>query len=81
MTLCWHACRALTRPLGQTVVHGLHVVAGTGQADHDGVAVREADRLTHPDRGKSAQLEVEGPLDILHLEADVIKHARSLASG
>jgi hypothetical protein len=56
-------------------------VAGTGQADHDGVAVREADRLTHPDRGKSAQLEVEGPLDILHLEADVIKHARSLASG
>src|ERR1035438_3369819 len=52
-----------------------------GQADDDGVTVREAHRLAHPDRGEGAQVEVQGGVDILHLKTDVIKHGRSLATS
>ncbi len=54
---------------------------GAGQADHDGVAVREAHRLAHPDRGEGAQIEIERLLDVPHLQADVIKHVGRLATG
>ncbi len=54
---------------------------GVGQADHDGFAVREAHRLAHPDRGEGPEVEVERRLDVLRLQADVIKHGRSLATG
>jgi hypothetical protein len=59
---------------------GGHAV-GSGQADDQAVAVREAHRLAHPDRGEGAQIEVERRLDVLGLQADVIEqHARSLAT-
>ena len=54
---------------------------GAGQADHDGLAGREAHRLVHPDRGEGAEVEIERLLDVLHLQADVIKHGRSLTAG
>ena len=54
---------------------------GAGQADEDGLADREAHRLVHPDRGESAEVEIERLLDVLHLQADVIKHGRSLTAG
>ena len=54
---------------------------GAGQADDDGLAGREAHRLVHPDRGEGAEVEIERLLDVLHLQADVIKHVRSLTTG
>ena len=54
---------------------------GAGQTHHDGLAVREAHRLVHPDRGEGAEVEIERLLDVLHLQADVIKHGRSLTAG
>src|SRR6516225_6194412 len=49
-----------------------------GQADHDALAVREAQHLVQPDRGEGAEVEVERLLHVLDLQADVIKHGRSL---
>jgi len=43
--------------------------------------VREAHHLVHPDRGEGAQVEIERLLDVLHLQADVIKHVGRLATG
>ena len=54
---------------------------GAGQADRDGLAVREAHRLAHPDRREGAEVELKRLLDVLHLQADVIKHVRSLTTG
>src|SRR5580704_16622720 len=54
---------------------------GTAQADDEAVAVREAHRLAHPDRGEGGQVEVEGGLDVASLEADVIEHGWSVATG
>jgi uncharacterized membrane protein YgaE (UPF0421/DUF939 family) len=54
---------------------------GTGQADDEAVAVREAHRLAHPDPGEGAQVEVEGGLDVASLQADVIEHGWSLTTG
>jgi len=54
---------------------------GTGQAHNEAVAVREAHRLAHPDRGEGAQVEVEGGLDVASLQADVIEHGWSLTTG
>ena len=53
----------------------------TAQADYDRLAVREAHHLVHPDRGKRAEVEVERLLHVLDLQADVIKHGRSLTSS
>jgi hypothetical protein len=74
-------------PPGLAVVYGRHVGAVGIAQEHSvitGVALGplpEADRLAQPDRGESAQVEVEGRLDVLHLEADVIKQVRSLATS
>jgi uncharacterized membrane protein YgaE (UPF0421/DUF939 family) len=57
------------------------LAVGAAQADHDGLAVREAHHLVHPDRAEGAEVEVERLLDVLDLQADVIKHGRSLAAG
>jgi uncharacterized membrane protein YgaE (UPF0421/DUF939 family) len=54
---------------------------GAGQADDEAVAVREAHRLAHPDRGEGAQVEVEGGLDVASLQADVVEHGWSLTTG
>jgi hypothetical protein len=59
--------------------HRLAVSAA--QADHDGLAVREAHDLAHPDRGEGAEVEVERLLHVLDLQADVIKHGRSLTGA
>jgi uncharacterized membrane protein YgaE (UPF0421/DUF939 family) len=53
---------------------------GAGQADDEAVAVGEAHRLAHPDRGEGAQVEVEGGLDVASLQADVIEHGWSLTT-
>jgi uncharacterized membrane protein YgaE (UPF0421/DUF939 family) len=55
--------------------------AGAGQADHEGPADREAHRLAHADGGERAQVEGQRLLDVLDLNADVIKHGRSLTAG
>jgi uncharacterized membrane protein YgaE (UPF0421/DUF939 family) len=57
------------------------LAVGTAQADRDGLAVREAQHLVHPDRGEGAEVEVERLLHVLDLQADVIKHGRSLTRG
>jgi hypothetical protein len=57
------------------------LAVGAAQPDHDGLAVREARHLVHPDRGEGAEVEVERLLHVLDLQADVIKHARSLTGG
>src|SRR5207244_21490 len=54
------------------------LAVGAAQADHDGLAVREAHHLVHPDRAEGTEVEVERLLHVLDLQADVIKHARSL---
>src|SRR6516164_2052164 len=54
---------------------------GTGQAHEHVVPDREAHGLAHPDRGEGAQIEGERRLDVPGLQADVIEHARSLATG
>ena len=54
------------------------LAVGAAQADHDGLAVREAHDLAHPDRAEGAEVEVERLLHVLDLQADVIKHGRSL---
>jgi hypothetical protein len=57
------------------------LAVGTAEADYDRLAVGEAHHLAHPDRGKGAEIEVERLLHVLDLQADVIKHGRSLTSG
>jgi enamine deaminase RidA (YjgF/YER057c/UK114 family) len=57
------------------------LAVGAAQADHDGLAVREAHHLVHPDRAEGAEVEVERLLHVLDLQADVIKHGRSLTGG
>ncbi len=57
------------------------LAVGAAQADHDGLAVRVAHHLVHPDRGEGAEVEAERLLHVLDLQADVIKHGRSLTRG
>jgi len=82
--------RAVRRPEGHVQFPGLGAVrraqpeirkvARAGQADRDGLTVREAHRLVHPDRGKGAEVKIERLLDVLDLQSDVIKHVRSLTA-
>src|SRR5690348_8835837 len=57
------------------------LAVGAAEADHNGLAGREAHDLAHPDRGEGAEVEVERLLHVLDLQTDVIKHGRSLTGG
>jgi hypothetical protein len=45
-----------------------------GQADDEGVADREAQRLADPDRRESTQVKRERRLDVSRLDTQVIDH-------
>src|SRR5581483_11185233 len=57
------------------------LAVGAAQADHDGLPVREAHDLPYPDRAERTKVEVERLLDVLDLQADVIKHAPTLTGA